>query len=140
MACDGNKINTIEVIQNSKFYLEDFMEKCKRKAVTLIVIEFKKLYNYSICPRDSTKTPDKRFVSVDNGSIGGTHGTCFYIKNNKSFYDDWFGRPLDNVLIQQLPKSTTFHKYEFQHIHSISCGVFCLDFFYLKERIFTTLF
>ena len=46
--------------------------------------ESQKVYNYSIYPRNSKIYSDKGFVNIDSGSQGGTHWTCFYIKDNKS--------------------------------------------------------
>ena len=43
-------------------------------------------------PKDSETYSDDGLVYIDNGFMGGTHGVCFYIKDNKSFYFDSFGR------------------------------------------------
>ena len=53
-------------------------------------------------PRDSKKHSDKRFVNIDNGSRGGSHGCAFYVKDNKSYCFDSFGGQLDNFLHKQL--------------------------------------
>ena len=47
----------------------------------------------------------------DNGQLDGTHSTCFFIKDNKSFYFEGFGGSPDYFLLNQLPKPTTFHNY-----------------------------
>ena len=52
---------------------------------------------------------DKGFVSIDNGSLGGTHSCCFKVNDNKSFYFDSFGGQLDNFLLNQLPKPIKYH-------------------------------
>ena len=40
---------------------------------------------WSIYPRDCKIYSDKGFVNIDNGSQGGTHWTCFIVKDNKSY-------------------------------------------------------
>ena len=50
-----------------------------------------RVFNYHIYPKDSKIYFDKGFVTLDNGSQGGTHWTGFIIKNNTSFYFDSFG-------------------------------------------------
>ena len=47
-----------------------------------------KVFNYPIHRRDSKLYSDKGFVYKDNGSQGGTHWTCFVVKDRKSYYYD----------------------------------------------------
>ena len=47
--------------------------------------ELQRVYDYDTCPRDSILTTNKRFVTIDNGQMGGTHWTAFFVKNNDSF-------------------------------------------------------
>ena len=54
----------------------------------MIESELKRLYNYPIYTRDSRLYSGRRFVNIDNGSMGGSHLTCFIIKDNKSYYFD----------------------------------------------------
>ena len=42
--------------------------------------QLQKFFNYPICPRDSIIHSDTGFVSIDNGSQGGSHWVCFMIK------------------------------------------------------------
>ena len=65
--------------------------------------------------------------------MGGTQWTCFYIKDNKSFYFDFFGTQADEFLLNHLPKPITYHNYKKQDINSRIFGTFCLYFFYLIE-------
>ena len=53
--------------------------------------EQQKSYNYPIYPRDSKIFWNIGVVNTDNGSMGASHWTCFYIKDNKSNYFDGFG-------------------------------------------------
>ena len=46
--------------------------------------QLQKLYNLPIYHRESKRFSKKRFVNIDNGSLGGTHWTCFYVKDSKS--------------------------------------------------------
>ena len=39
-----------------------------------------RVYIHNIYPRVSKLFSDKRFINVDNGSIRGSHWTCFYNK------------------------------------------------------------
>ena len=43
------------------------------------------IFNYLIYPRDSKTYSNRGFVNIDSGSQGGTHWTCFMVKDNKSF-------------------------------------------------------
>ena len=97
--------------------------------------QLQRLYNFPIYPRDSKGDSDKGFVNIDNGSQGGTHWTCFYVKVNKSFYFDSFGGAPDKFLLNQLPKPILYHKYILKDISSKLCGSYSLYFFYLIERM-----
>ena len=92
--------------------------------------ESQKVYNYLIYPRDSKKISDKGFVNIDNGFQGGTHWTCFIVKDNKSYYFDSFGGAPDKFLINQLPKPIIYHTYKIQDINSRLCGSYCLYFLF----------
>ena len=97
--------------------------------------QLQKIYNYKIYPRDSKIYSDKGFANIDNGSLGGSHWTCFIVKIKKSFYFESFGGQPDKFLLKQLPKPITYHKYKRQDINSKLCGSYCLYFFYLIERM-----
>ena len=112
--------------------LKDLMKK-NSKDDTTNDSDLKKVYNYSIYHEDSITTTEKGFINIDNGSMGGTHWTCFYVKD-KSFYFDNFGGYPDKFLLQQLPKPITFHNYKIQDNKSKLCGTYLLYFYYLIER------
>ena len=71
-------------------------------------------------------TTKRGFVNIDNGSMGATHWTCFYMKDNKSFYVDSIGVYLDNFILEKLPKPIPFHFLKFENVSSNLCGVSCL--------------
>ena len=108
---------------------EDFIKKNKLKNDTMNESELQRVYNYPIYPRDSKIYSDRGFVNIDNGSQGGTHWTCFIVKDNKSYYFDSFGGPPDKFLLNQLPKPIIYHNYKIQDINSKLCGSYCLYFF-----------
>ena len=114
---------------------KDFMKKYKLKNDTMNESQLQKVYNYPIYPRDSKIYSDKGFVNIDNGSMGGSHWTCFIIKDNKSYYFDSFGGNPDKFLLNQLPKPIIYHNYKIQNINSNLCSSYCLYFFYLFERM-----
>ena len=97
--------------------------------------QLQSIYNYPIYPRDSKIYSDRGFVNIDNGSMGGSHWTCFIVKDNKSYYFDSFGGQPDKFLLKQLPKPIKYHNYKIQDISSKLCGSYCLYFFYLIERM-----
>ena len=113
----------------------DFMKKYKSKNDTMNESQLQKIYNYPIYPRDSKIYSEKRFVNIDNGSMGGSHWECFLVKDYKSFYFDSFGGTPDKFLLNQLPKPIIYHNYKIQHNNSRLCGSYCLYFFYLIERM-----
>ena len=113
----------------------DFMKKNNLKNNTMNESQLQRVYNHPIYPRDSKLCSDKGFVNIDNGSQGGTHWTCFIVKDKKSFYFDSFGGAPDKFLLNQLPKPILSHKYKIQDINSKLCGSYCLYFFYLIERM-----
>ena len=115
-------------------YLKDFMKKYNLRSDTMNESQLQKSYNYPIYPRDSKIFSDKVFVNIDNGSQGGTHWTCFILKDKKSYYFDSFGGQPDKILLNHLPKPIIYHKYKIQDINSKLCGSYCLYFFYLIER------
>ena len=114
---------------------KDFMKKYNLKNNTMNESQLQKIYNYSIYPRDSKIYSDRGFVNIDNGSMGGSHWTCFIVKVNKSFYFDSFGGQPDRFLLNQLPKPIMYHNYKIQDINSKLYGSYCLYFFYLIERM-----
>ena len=65
--------------------------------------ELQKFYNYPIYPRDAKIYSHKGFVKLDDGWMGGSHWTAFYIENKKSYYFDSFGGQPDNFLLKKLP-------------------------------------
>ena len=76
---------------------KDFLKK-KLKNDTMNESKLQKIYIYPIYPRDSKIYSDRGFVNIDNGSQGGTHWTCFIVKDEKSFYFDSFGVQPDKFL------------------------------------------
>ena len=114
---------------------KSFMKKYNLKNNTMNETELQKFYNYDIYARDSIKYSDKGFINIDNGSQGGTHWTCFIVKDNNSYYFDSFGGSPDKFLLNQLPKPIIYHNYKIQDINSQLCGSYCLYFFYLIERM-----
>ena len=114
---------------------KDFMKKYKFLNNTMNESELRRVYNFPIYPRDLKIYSDKGYVNIDNGSQGGTHWTCFIVKDNKSYYFDSFGVQPDKVLLKQLPKPIIYHNYKIQDINSNLCGSYCLYFIYLIERM-----
>ena len=113
----------------------DFMKKYKLKNDTMNESQLQTIYNYNIYPRDSKIISDKGFVIIDDGRLGGTHWTCFIVKDNKSYYFDSFGGQPDKFLLKQLPKPIIYHNYKIQDINSRLCGSYVLYFFYLIEKM-----
>ena len=75
------------------------------------------------------------FVKIDNGFQGGSHWTCFIVKDKKSYYFDSFGGQPDRFLLIHLQKPIIYHNYKIQDINSKLCGSYCLYFFYLIDRM-----
>ena len=97
--------------------------------------QVQKMYKYLIYPRRSKTYSDEGFVNIDGERRGGTHWTCFYVKDSRSYYFDNFGAQKDKFLPNQIPKPITYHKYKIQDINSKLGGSYCLSFFYLIERM-----
>ena len=57
----------------------------------------------------------------------------------KSCFFDSFGGCPEKRLIQQIPKSITFDKYKIQDKDTRICCTYCLYFFDLIEKWFTTM-
>ena len=104
---------------------KDFMKKYNLKNDTMNESQLQKLYNYPIYPRDSKINSDKGFVNIDNGSQGGTHWTCFIVKDKKSYCFDSFGGQPDRCLLTQLTRPKTYHNYKIQDENSKLCGSDC---------------
>ena len=113
----------------------DFIKKYKLKNDTMNESQLQKFYNYPIYPRDSKIYSYRGFVNIDNGSQGGTHWTCFIVKDRKSYYFDSFGGQPDRFLLKQLHKPIIYHKNKIHDINFKLCGSYCLYFFYLFERM-----
>ena len=113
---------------------KDFMKKYNLKNDTMNESQLQKIYTYPIYPRDSKIYSDKGYVNIDNGSLNGTHWTCFILRGKKSYYFDSFGGAPDKCLLKQLPKPIVYHNYIIQDMNSRLCGSCYLYFFYLIER------
>ena len=98
--------------------LQEFMKKYNLKNDTMNGSELQKVFTYSKYPRDSKIYSDKGLVNIDDGSMGGTHWTLFYIKDNKSSYFYSFGGQRDDFLVEQLPKPMIYYNYKIQDINS----------------------
>ena len=107
---------------------KDFMKKYNLKNDSTNESQLQKVFNYSIYPQDSKIYSDEGFVNIDDGSMGGSHWTCFIVKDNKSYYFDSFGGQPDKFLLKQLPKSIIYHNYKLPNIDSKLCGSYCLYF------------
>ena len=105
------------------------MKTYKLKDDTINESELQTVYNYSIYRRDSKIYSDKGFVNIDDGSQGGSHWTCFIVKDNKSYYFESFGGQPDKFPLEQLPKPIFYHNYTIQEINFRRCGSYCLFFF-----------
>ena len=114
---------------------KDFMQKFNLKNDTMNEYQLQRIYNYPKYPRDSKIYSDRGFVNIDNGSMRGSHWTCFVVKDKKSCYFDSSGGAPDKFLLNQLPKPIIYHNYKIQDINSQLCGSYCLYFFYLIERM-----
>ena len=114
---------------------KDFMKKNKLKNDTVNESQLQKINNYPIYPRDSKIYSDRGFVNIDDGRMGGTHWSAFYINDNKSYYFDSFVGHPDRFLLNQLQKPIIYQNYKIQDINSKLCGSYCLYFFYLIERM-----
>ena len=79
------------------------MKKNNLKNVSMNESELQRIYNYPIYPRDSKIYSDEGLVNIDNGSMNGTHWTCFVVKDNQSYYFHSFGGQPDKFLLKELP-------------------------------------
>ena len=86
----------------------DFLKKYIFRNPRMNESELESVYIYPIYPRDSKMFSDKRFVNIDNGSMGGSHWTCFIVKDKNSFYFDSFVGQPDNFSLNQLPKAMKY--------------------------------
>ena len=111
------------------------MENYNLKNETMNESQLQRVPNYPIYPRDSKMYSDKRVVKIDNGSMGGSHWTCFIVKDKKSYHFDSFGGQPDKFLLNQLPKLIIYLNYKKQGTNFKICGSYCLYFFYLIERM-----
>ena len=58
------------------------MKKYNFKNDTMNESDLQRVCNYPIYPRDSKIYSNKVFINIDIGSMGGTHWTPLYIKDN----------------------------------------------------------
>ena len=78
-----------------------FMQNYKIKNDTMIESELQRVFKYPNYPRVSRRATNKTSGTIDDGQMGGTHWTCYYIKDDKSFYFVSFGGQLDKFLLNQ---------------------------------------
>ena len=92
----------------------DFKKKYSLKKETMNENDLQRVYIDPIYPKDSQIYSVKGFVNIDNGSQGGTHWTCFYIKDHKTFYFHSFGGQPDRCSLNQLPEPIIYYNYKIQ--------------------------
>ena len=97
--------------------------------------DLQELYIYPINPRNSKIYSDKGFVNIDNGARGGTHWTCFMVKDNKPYYFDSFGGQPVKFQSKQSRKAITYPNYKKRDINFKLFGSYCLYIFYLIKRL-----
>ena len=95
----------------------------KEFIIILYILEILKFYS------------DKGFVNIDDGRMGGSHWTGFYIKDHKSYYFDSFGGQPDKFLLNQLPKPIIYLNSKIQDINFKFCGSYCVYFYYLIGKM-----
>ena len=71
--------------------------------------ELQRVYIYKLHPTDSIITRNERFLNNDDSSLGGTHWTCFIVRDQKSYYSDSLGGVPDKFLLNQLAKPIIYH-------------------------------
>ena len=118
MEINYKKLKLYKNLKKKILNFEDFVKKHNIKNDTMNESNLQRVYNYRINPRDSKINSDEGFVNVDNGSQGGTHWTCFIVKDKISYYFDSFGGTPDKLLLNQLPKPKTYHNYKLQDRYS----------------------
>ena len=96
--------------------------------------ELQKVYDYRMYPNISDIYSDKVFISLNNGSMGGSHWCCFILKDKKSSYFDSFSGQLDQFLRNQLPKPIIYHNSKNQDTSGTLSGCYCFYFFCSFER------
>ena len=111
---------------------KDFMKKYNSKSFTMIESELQRIYIYTIYPRDFEIHSNKGIVNIDDGSVNGTHWTCFITKHKKSYYFDSFCGQPDKFSLNQIPKPI-YQNYKIEDKISKLCGSYCLYFIYLIE-------
>ena len=77
---------------------KELMKKYNFKNDNMDESQLQKNYIYPIYPGDSKIYSDKGFINIDDGSQGGTHWTCFIVKDNKPLYFDSSGSQPDKFL------------------------------------------
>ena len=91
---------------------KDFMKNHNLKNDAMNESELQRVFIFSYLSRGSKINSDKAFVKTDNGNVGGTHWTCFIVKDNKSYYFDSFGGQPHKFLLNHLPKPIIYHNYK----------------------------
>ena len=113
-----------------KLIFKDFREKYNLKNDTMNESDLQRVFKNNIYPRGSKIYSDKRFVNIDNGSEGGSHWTCFRVKDNESFYFDSFCGQPDTFSRSKLTKTIIYHNYKIQDINSRICVHFAYTFLF----------
>ena len=104
----------------------------KKKILGIIVI-YKEFFSYK--SQRFKNRCNKKFVNIENGTVGGSLWKCFIIGENKSFCIDNFGIQPDKFLLNQLPKRIIYHNWKIQDTNSELSGSYYLYFFYLIEKM-----
>ena len=83
MISDGNELIGVKVIEMKNLIFKDVLKKYKLENNT--VNELQRVYSSPTYPIDSKIYSDEGSVNIEHGSQGGTHWTCFIVKDKFSY-------------------------------------------------------
>jgi hypothetical protein len=104
------------------------IEKCKE----LKIKNFKGVFMRDELNK-SAKTKDECMViNTDHSNNEGTHWTCLFNKNGKSYYFDSFGFQPPLEVINYCEEPRYFSSFPIQKMNEVICGHYCL---YVLHRL-----
>lgn len=87
--------------------------------------------------RDELKSPQDNecmVINTDHSRNAGTHWTCLFVKNGKSYYFDPYGFPPMLEIVNYCKEPRFYNTFRIQKFNEIICGHLCIFMLHRLSR------
>lgn len=100
----------------------DIMDECKK----LKIKNFKGVFMRDELENVTQTSGECLIINTDHSSNGGTHWTCLFSRNGKSFYFDPYGLAPPSEVTRYCKEPRVYSSFEIQKPNEVICGHYCI--------------